>query len=183
MRDHRHHHGARGPRHEGLHDGPHGPGRRGPRGRRASRGHLRHAILTLLGEGPMHGYQLMQAIAERTDGRWSPSPGAIYPTLSQLEDEGLVSVAAESGRRVVSLTEEGRRVAQQLEEAGGDPFAEAAGPRGSGVLREAMAGLVGAVREVARGGEESQVEGAAAILRDARRRLYLLLAEESSPQP
>src|SRR4051794_3835778 len=83
-------------------DGPFGRGRRhggprGPRGR-AARGDVRAAVLLLLAEEPMHGYQLMQAIAERSGGRWTPSPGAIYPTLNQLEDEGLVTVTQESGR-------------------------------------------------------------------------------------
>ena len=50
------------------------------------------AVLGLLDIEPMHGYQLMRTIAERTGGRWSPSPGAIYPTLSQLEDEGLITI-------------------------------------------------------------------------------------------
>lgn len=173
MRDHRHHHGARGPRHEGLHDGPHGPGRRGPRGRRASRGHLRHAILTLLGEGPMHGYQLMQAIAERSGGRWTPSPGAIYPTISQLEDEGLVTVTADNGRKLVTLTDTGREHLATL----GNPFAgfSAGGPGTD--LRGLIEQLHGAVRQVARSGSEAQLTAAAGIIADARRALYLLLAE------
>src|SRR4051812_39250222 len=68
---------------------------RGHRGRgRAPRGDVRTAVLVLLNEEPMHGYQLMQAIADRTGGRWRPSPGAIYPTLNQLEDEGLIAVTS-----------------------------------------------------------------------------------------
>src|SRR6476646_11251967 len=82
FRGHHHHefHGERG--------GPFGGrrGRRGGRGR-ASRGDVRTAVLQLLAEEPMHGYQLMQAIAERSGGRWAPSTGAIYQTLNQLEDE------------------------------------------------------------------------------------------------
>src|SRR5690349_872239 len=57
---------------------------------RASRGDIRNAILVLLTDEPMHGYQLMQQMAERSGGAWRPSPGSVYPTLSQLEDEGLV---------------------------------------------------------------------------------------------
>ncbi|MGH3896762.1 MAG: PadR family transcriptional regulator [Pseudonocardiaceae bacterium] len=53
---------------------------------------MRTALLLLLAEQPMHGYQLMQAITERTSGAWRPSPGAVYPTLSQLEDEGLIDI-------------------------------------------------------------------------------------------
>ena len=77
-----------------------GPGF-GP-GRRAGRGDMRAAILTLLAEEPMHGYQIIQVISERSGGNWTPSPGSVYPTLQQLEDEGLIEPAAsETGRRVV----------------------------------------------------------------------------------
>ena len=88
------------PMHRGR--GGRGPSRgssRGPRVGRAVAGlraaDVRTAVLLLLGEEPMHGYQLMQAIADRSGGRWTPSPGAIYPTINQLEDEGLVTVTAE----------------------------------------------------------------------------------------
>ena len=75
---------------------------------RASRGDVRAAVLLLLAEQPMHGYQLMHAVAERSGGRWTPSPGAVYPTLSQLEDEGLVTVTADAGRKLATLTDTGR---------------------------------------------------------------------------
>src|SRR6185436_15416711 len=100
------------------------PGRRrGGRGR-ASRGDVRAAVLQLLAEEPMHGYQLMQAIAERSGGRWTPSPGAIYPTINQLEDEGLVTVTADSGRKLVTLTDAGRERVAARQETGADPFAD-----------------------------------------------------------
>ena len=81
-------------------------GRSGSRGR-AQRGDVRVAILILLSEQPMHGYQLMQAMADRTQGAWRPSAGAIYPTLASLKDAGLVSVQAVDGRKLASLTEKG----------------------------------------------------------------------------
>jgi DNA-binding PadR family transcriptional regulator len=133
----------------------------------------------------MHGYQLMGAIADRSGGRWSPSPGAIYPVLAQLEDEGLVTVTAESGRKVAALTDVGR---EAVEEAGAtDPFtAYDAAPDGPD-LRDLMGQLVGAVRQVARTGSPTQVEAAARILGDARRSLYLLLADgpdaADAPEP
>ena len=79
-------------------------------GRRAGRGDIRAAILALLAEEPMHGYQIIQVISERSGGNWTPSPGSVYPTLQQLEDEGLIEPAAsESGRRVFALTDAGSR--------------------------------------------------------------------------
>jgi DNA-binding PadR family transcriptional regulator len=153
------------------------PGRRhGGRGR-ASRGDVRAAVLQLLAEEPMHGYQLMQAIAERSGGRWTPSPGAIYPTINQLEDEGLVTVTADSGRKLVTLTDAGREHITARRETSSDPFAgfEAAAPGTD--LRALLDQLHGAARQVGRSGTDAQRAAAAAIVGDARRALYLLLAE------
>src|SRR4029079_18966289 len=93
-------------------------------GGRAPRGDGRTAVLLLLAEEPMHGYHLMQAIADRTGGRWTPSPGAIYPTISQLEDEGLVTVTADAGRKLVTLTDAGRERVAVHRGPGTDPFAD-----------------------------------------------------------
>ena len=94
--------------------GGHGHGR--PRGIRPQvrRGAIREALLGLLSEQPMHGYQLMQELAERSGGRWHPSAGSVYPTLQQLEDEGLIVADERDGRRTVSLTEAGTTAAASL---------------------------------------------------------------------
>jgi DNA-binding PadR family transcriptional regulator len=143
---------------------------------------VRAAVLLLLVDGPQHGYQLMQAIAERTGGAWQPSPGAVYPTISQLEDEGLVTVTADGGRRLVTLTEAGQAYVTKNRDSIGDPFAafaaragEAAGIDLLGALHE----LHGAVWQVARTGSVEQATAAHKVLTDARRTLYLLLAGES----
>jgi len=169
-------------------DGPgrphrHGPGRGGPhgrgRGRRAPRGDVRTAILLLLAEEPMHGYQLMQAIADRSGGRWTPSPGAIYPALNLLEDEGLVEVTADSGRKVATLSAAGRELVATSRDEWADPYA-AFGDAPSGPdLRDLVAQLVDATRQVGRTGTGAQVDAAAAILTDARRAMYLLLAGDT----
>src|SRR5438067_7229222 len=93
-----------------------GPRRRG-RGR-ARRGDVRLALLRLLAEEPRNGYQLMQAIEERSEGLWRPSPGSVYPTLAQLEDEGLVRSVAAEGARVSETTDAGR---QHLESRAKEP--------------------------------------------------------------
>ena len=73
---------------------PRGRGGRGGRGRRRrNRGDVRAALLALLSERPMHGYEMIQELDERTGGIWRPSPGSVYPTLQLLEDEGLISGA------------------------------------------------------------------------------------------
>jgi DNA-binding PadR family transcriptional regulator len=171
---HRHHH----PRRHGSveTDGPPLHSRRGGRGR-AARGEIRTAVLLLLADEPMHGYQLMQAINERSGGRWTASPGAVYPTISQLEDEGLVSVTAESGRKLVTLTDTGREHVATNSASWADPFAGYS-PSGPGAdLRTALEQLHSAARQVARTGTDPQLTAALAILDEARRSLYLLLAE------
>lgn len=86
--------------------GPGGPG--GPGRERLERGMLRYVILDLLRDGPKHGYEIIKYLEERTDGRYSPSPGTLYPTLQYLEDLALVRSDQEEGRRVYQLTDAGR---------------------------------------------------------------------------
>jgi DNA-binding PadR family transcriptional regulator len=125
----------------------------------------------------MHGYQLMQAIAERSGGRWTPSPGAIYPTINQLEDEGLVVVTADAGRKLVTLTDAGRAHIEARRESSADPFAGFSEATPGTDLRVLFEQLHGATRQVARSGTDAQLTAAAAVLAEARRALYLLLAE------
>ncbi len=156
-----------------------GPGRhgRGGRRRRVSRGEVRVAVLALLSEEPMHGYQIMQELAERSDGGWDPSPGSIYPTLQQLSDEGLVTGESSEGRNVFSLTDAGREQADAETEAPiWERFQE--GGAGPGQLRRAMMQVGAATRQVGMAGTEAQVEQALAVLTDTRKRLYQILAED-----
>jgi DNA-binding PadR family transcriptional regulator len=155
-------------------------GRPGPRGRhgRAQRGDVRTAALLLLNEQPMHGYQLMQAIAERTSGAWQPSPGAIYPTLNQLQDEGLIDIANEGGRKLASLSEAGRTYLAEQGDGLADPFAEFAGGADRADLRRGIEEIAGACRQLGRGGTDAQLAAAQKVLTEARRSLYLILAED-----
>lgn len=165
----------------GPEGGPRGRGGRGGRGRRP-RGDVRIAVLLLLDEEPMHGYQLMQTITDRTGGRWAPSPGAIYPTLSQLEDEGLVLTAKEGGRKLAELTEQGRTHVAEHREGWSDPFAAADGQDGAELpdLRAAMHDLGGSVREAGRGGDAAQMTAVAEVLAEARRSVYRILAGDAT---
>ena len=166
-------HGYRG--HEGR-GGRGGPGGRG-RGR-AQRGDIRTAIVLLLTDQPMHGYQIMQAMSDRTGGAWQPSPGAIYPTIAQLEDEGLVTTQEEGGRRLVTLTPEGRAYVEERSARLGDPFAVFADAPNRPDLRDPLHQLHAAVRQIEVGGDAAQLEAAAQTLAQARRSLYLILAGE-----
>lgn len=156
-------------------DGPGGPrGRRGGRHGRAGRGDVRTALLLLLAEEPMHGYQLMQAVAERTGGAWKLSPGAVYPTIAQLEDEGLVRVTVDGGRKLVTLTDAGREQLTALGDV--DPFAAFGTAEGQPDLRALLGELMGAAHQLVRVGDPAQLAAAARVLTDARRALYLVLA-------
>ena len=159
---------------------------RGP-GRRAGRGDIRAAILLLLAEEPMHGYQLIQQIGERSGGTWRPSPGAIYPALNLLEDEGLIAITSESGRKMATLTEAGGTYVTQNAEQLGSPWEDAASrPTSPGrALRGALEALGAAAHQVARTGTDQQATKALEVLDRARRDLYLILAgdPQSVPDP
>lgn len=158
-----------------------GPGSgRGGGGPRVRRGDVRTAILDVLGTSPepINGYQVIQQIAERTDGAWRPSPGSVYPTIAQLEDEGLVEDAP-TGRKALRLTDEGRTwVAEHPDELAAvwAPFDERT-PEDTEDLKQVIKQTVGAIVQVATQGTPEQRRKAVQILADARRSLYGLLAE------
>ena len=149
--------------------------RRGPRARR---GDVRAALLALLAEEPQHGYQLMQQLTERTNGVWRPSPGSVYPTLQQLEDEGLVTAVEAGGRKVFQLTDAGRAEA----EARTGPTPWDAVVSGSVSVDLDVRPLVYAVHQVMVAGSPTQHEAARKILADAQRALYLVLADVTPPE-
>lgn len=135
----------------------------------------------LLSEQPMHGYQLIQEITERSGGRWAPSPGAIYPALNLLEDEGLIAITADSGRKLASLTPEGTAYVDEHREHLVAPWDRATGQTAhpARALREAMEALGGAAHQIARTGTDDQAAQAVRTLEKARRELYLVLAGET----
>jgi len=163
--------------------GPHGP--HGPHGHgrgpwsRARRGNVRAAILSVLAEEPMHGYQVMQRLEESSGGMWRPSPGSVYPTLQLLEDQGFIKGEEVEGRRVFSLTEAGKVEAEASRERHGAPWESPEhGAEGSRFkLRKAVFQIGAAVKQVGTTGSSEQVEQALEILADARKRIYESLAE------
>ncbi|MGZ4445582.1 MAG: PadR family transcriptional regulator [Nocardioides sp.] len=186
--------------------GPGGIGRPGPppwvaglfglaqgdqqRGPRVRRGDVRAAILDVLataGDEPMNGYQVIQQIAERSGEAWRPSPGSVYPTIQQLQDEGLVEVDEERGRRTLGLTAEGRAYV----EANPDELASVWAPfeRRSeqgrsdyGDLKPEIGQVMGAVWQIVTTGTDRQRREAVDVLVETRRKLYGLLAD-GDPAP
>jgi DNA-binding PadR family transcriptional regulator len=169
----------------GFGPGGFGPFGRGGRGKRARRGDVRAAILLLLEEEPRNGYQLMQELEERSGGVWRPSPGSIYPALSQLEDEGLVRSDENAGRRAFQLTDAGRTYLEENREALGSPWDDVGGdvPEGVIELRKLMMQLGMATMQVAQAGDEAQTAEAHKVLEDARRSLYRILAGDAGDEP
>jgi DNA-binding PadR family transcriptional regulator len=154
-------------------------GGRRTRGPRARRGDVRAAALALLVEEPMNGYQIIQAIGERSDGVWRPSPGSVYPALQQLEDEGLIRAeAGDGGRRAYQLTDEGRVYVDAHSEELRAPWDVVAGAVGDSAIE--MRNLIGQVAmaayQVLSAGTEDQVSQARKVLTDTRKALYRLLA-------
>ena len=162
-----------------------GPGFGGPGGPfgggrgRKRRGDVRIALLMLLDEEPRNGYQLMQIIEERSGGRWRPSPGSVYPALSQLEDEGYVRTINQDSGRAFEITDTGR---QQLADREDDtpPWEVGDSPRGQAFhdLRTKLFALGKASIQVVQVGNEEQWAKASEVLDEARRNLYRILADE-----
>ncbi|RAX17894.1 PadR family transcriptional regulator [Pseudarthrobacter sp. AG30] len=147
-------------------------------GTRAGKGEVRAAILALLAEQPMHGYQVIHEIEERSGGSWKPSAGSVYPTLQLLADEGSIRAEESNGRKIYSLTDAGREEAADLH--GSAPWDPAAATFGTGGASLPKAGieLAQAAAQVGRTGSPDQVQQAVAVLDEARRRLYAILAQD-----
>ncbi len=200
---HHHHHPCGHPEGEQAHaggrhgfrpGGGRGGGRGGPfgfggfpfgfggfmRGPRARRGDVRAGILALLAEQPRNGYQLMQELESRSRGMWRPSPGAVYPALQQLEDEGLVRAEEAGSGRLYHLTDEGRKyVAEHAAET------KAPWELHNSSEHEELADLMGLIHpiatalwQIASHGQPEQIAEARKALSQTRRALYTILSKD-----
>lgn len=151
----------------------------GGRGRkRASRGDVRAAILSLLADGAKNGYALIKAIAEKTDGLWKPSPGSVYPTLQQLVDEELVESTGDGRRTEYVLTDAGKAYVAEHQSELDAAWQAAPGLSASGaVLHEAIGKLMGVVHQYRFAATDEQRAQAAEKIDELRKALYLILAE------
>jgi len=153
-------------------------GRGRGRGGRGRRGDVRAAVLALLTERPMHGYEIIQELDTRTGGLWRPSPGSVYPTLQLLEDEGLIVGQQIDGRRRFTLTDAGgEEAARAAESAPWSRFADEDQISAANDFRMAGFGLMKALWEVGSSGTEEQRNRALQVLDETRRKLYAILAE------
>lgn len=164
-------------------------------------GDIRAAVFRELSDESMHGYQIIRAIEARSGGAWKPTPGAVYPTLQVLDDEGLVSAEQVGERKVYSLTDTGRLAAAAAAESAaaasaaadsahaGAAYAASGSPKapqqpwgqsvhGALALTKSAAKLAQVMTLVAQTGTSRQTERAVAVVDAARRKLYAILAEE-----
>lgn len=157
------------------------------RGPRVRRGDVRSAILDVVrtarwnGE-EVNGYQVIQQITERSNGAWRPSPGSVYPTIQQLEDEGLLRTVERNGRRSLELTPTGEEyVTDHADELSAvwAPFADP-DPEDLGDfvdLRPEIGQVMSAVWQIVTNGSDRQRRAAVDILIETRRKLYGVLAD------
>ena len=166
--------------------GPGGPGFGGPGfggpgsgggPAKVRRGDTRAAVLLVLLDGPKHGYELMTEIAERSDGRWVPSPGSVYPVIKHLAGDGLVTVERSDGRRTIALTDTGRQLAEQRRDSGPPPWETLAEDAdGHVALMHSGRRLAAAVAQVADAGTSDDIATAVQLIDELRREMYRLLA-------
>jgi DNA-binding PadR family transcriptional regulator len=163
-------------------------GHESSRGPRVRRGDVRVAILAVLAEEPLNGYQVIQQIADRTGGAWRPSPGSVYPTISQLEDEGLIEGDDERGRRTLRLSDAGRDyLATHEDEVAGVWAPFEGGEQGARdhehgsadftSLKPELGRVMNAVWQIITTGTDDQRRAAIGVLVEARRGLYGILAD------
>lgn len=148
-------------------------------GRAMVRRGVRSAILVVLVDRPMHGYQVIQELEQLTGGRWRPSAGSVYPTLQQLEGEGLVRSEELDGRRVYTLTELGNEAAAKSR-LRKHPWFDGRTGKQSMDLRRLAVQVIGGAMQVSRLGSQEAQNQAREILTDARKRIYGLLAEDDA---
>ena len=132
----------------------------------------------------MHGYQIITELSERSGGIWRPSPGSVYPTLQQLQDEGLVTGSEQDGRRTFSLTDAGRQQAAAAADGKQAPWDQmtADDHDGAARLRERVAQAAAALVQISAAGTDQQIARAEQLVTDLTRNLYRILADDDQHQ-
>lgn len=148
---------------------------------RTRRGDIKFLLLELLAEQPSHGYDLIKRMETRYGGFRRLSPGSVYPTLQLLEDGGYVTSETTAGKRVYTITDEGRQLLAertQQEPQGGPWEAFRNKPQEFNQLRQAAMELAGAVMQVARSGNSDRMNRVKELLDRTKREIYAMLAED-----
>jgi DNA-binding PadR family transcriptional regulator len=161
------------------------------------RGDLKYVLLSLLRERPMHGYEMMKQLEEQASGFYTPSAGAIYPTLQLMEDRGWVTSQVVDGKKIYTITDAGRQELEAqnqraqsfggpfgwggLHHGHGGPFGRQAQPELAALRREGMEVarlLMASVR--ASGGDPEKLARLRAIIEGTRNNLQEFLGQAPS---
>lgn len=150
------------------------------------RGGMKFVILGALKEKPRHGYDIIREMEERSSGFYSPSPGAVYPTLQALEDQDLVTSTMQDGKKVYTITEAGLAYLEEHKEraAGHRARWEAHwGPESSAENWRAMAGIRDSLSEIARAvrsitGDPARLKEVGQVLEEAAAKVRDILGRE-----
>lgn len=140
---------------------------------RVRRGDMKYLLLDILVEGPRHGYEIINNLEGNFKG-YRPSPGSVYPTLQMLEEGGYVTSEQVEGKKVYTITEEGRKM---LHERGESRFQETPGMKQGFEIRQSLGKLASAVIDGARGSDEQTMKRIGEIIDKARKEVYSVLAE------
>lgn len=140
---------------------------------RMRRGDIKFLLLEILEENPRHGYEIISEL-ESKHGGYRPSPGSVYPTLQMLEEGGFLTSEQIEGKKVYTITDEGRNL---LKERGAKPFE--ANPRMAKAfeVRKSLMKFGAAVMDGVRDGDEETVKRITEIVNKARKDVYSVLAE------
>lgn len=147
-----------------------GPGCEPPRVRR---GDMKYLLLSILKEGPRHGYEIINDLEGNFRG-YRPSPGSVYPTLQMLEEGGFVTSEQQDGKKVYTITDAGREL---LEKRGRSRFEETPRMKQGFELKQSLGKLASSVIDGARGSDEQTMKRIGEILDKARKEVYSVLAE------
>ncbi len=135
-------------------------------------------MLVLAERAPLHGYELIAELEERSDGRWRPSPGSMYPTLGRLEAKGLIVGTIDEdgdGKKTYELTDEGREWLERRDPDAPLPWADGETGPGGG-LRPLVAEVISATKQIGRFGDDEQRAAATEVLKNTKAELYRILA-------
>lgn len=147
---------------------------------RARKGDVQIAILRLLIQEDMHGYQIIQELSRLSEGVWSPGAGSIYPTLQSLEDEGFITARSEGQKKIYSITKSGQKfLGKHANTTLWEDFVSET-PEIMIDLRQTLFNLNHAVMQVEQVGDTEKLEKAEQLLRATQKSLYLILADALS---
>lgn len=140
---------------------------------RMRRGDIKFYLLDILKDGPRHGYEIINDLESRSGG-YRPSPGSVYPTLQMLEEGGYLTSEQIDGKKVYTITEEGRKL---LETRGSTPFEATPQMAQAFEIRKALMKLGSAVMDGVRDGDDETIKRISEVVNKARRDVYSILSE------